>query len=156
VGLWSATAKYINSYIFPRIYLYFWKFAIFIHIIIFVHFLNIGLCRCSKHFDDLYELIDLRITRKRGITIDHFHQNTTSRPHINLGIIASGTKYQLRSSIASRTNVSQIRLPCIDWKLPLTSCFAEPKSDMTMRCLNLSTSMFWGLISLCAIESMER
>lgn len=86
------------------------KLAVLLHVVFGVHLLHVLLRRRTQHLDNLNQLVDLRISQKRRIPIDHLHQNTPHRPHINLGIVIRRPKYQLRRPVTPGTYIGKVGL----------------------------------------------
>ena len=57
-------------------------------------------------------MVNAALTDKQRYTLNHFQNHTANRPDIDLGRVMSGAENQLRSSVASRTNVRQVWLVC--------------------------------------------
>ena len=55
-------------------------------------------------------MVDATVTHEEGTALDHLKEDTTHRPNIDHGAVMSGSENELRSTIASRTYVGQIRL----------------------------------------------
>lgn len=108
-GHQSSGSKLIVYYLIPGDWLETREFLVFSKIVLGVHLLNLVATRSSQNTDNLKQLINLGISQKRCLSIDHLNNHTTCWPHIDLGSILCGPKYKLWSSIASWTNVSNIR-----------------------------------------------
>jgi hypothetical protein len=123
------------------------KFGILFGIILLIHLKDLLLGRRSHNLNNLNQLINLTITQKGRLPINHLNKNAPGGPHINLTGIISGPKDQLRRPIAPTTNIRKIRLTYIKIFIPLTSCLADPKSQIT-------TLFVWGLTrTLCGFMS---
>lgn len=143
-------------YILPGASPDFGELAVLLHVVGRVHFLHIKPSRCPQDFDNLDHLVHLRVAHERRRAICHFHNNAARRPHVDLRAIVGGSEDELRGSVAARTDVCQIGLSFISQQLLGVSCLAEPKSEMMSLQVALSTSIFWGLMSRCAMPSMAR
>ena len=73
-----------------------------------IHFDDLLFFGSSHDFNDLNELINLGISQKGWLSIDHFYQDASCGPDINLASVISGPKNQLRCTIAPRTYVRKI------------------------------------------------
>lgn len=83
-------------------------------LIVRIHGFNI-LVRRSSH--DLENFANLRLwvlAREKWTHFYEFCDDTASRPHINLGGIASRTEHKFRSTVVSRADVGDGRLGVID------------------------------------------
>ena len=60
-------------YILPWGRFDFGEFVELFHVVEFVHLLYLQFAWCAQYFNDLYQLIDLRIPHKRRRAIDHLH-----------------------------------------------------------------------------------
>jgi hypothetical protein len=73
-----------------------------------------------------------------------------------LRVVVGRAEDEFGRAVAPGADVGEVGLAWVNRGVPLTSCLAEPKSEMTIRCLYLSTRMFWGLMSRWAMASMLR
>ncbi len=82
----------------------------FPHVECFVHVPYLRLRRSPQYLDDLLQLVNLRVAKKGGHSIDHLNQDTASRPHVDLRRVICGSEDELRSPVAPRADIGEIRL----------------------------------------------
>ena len=80
-----------------------------VHIVLGVHRQNLRFRRSTKRFDDLNKLVDIVAGNKQRLESKHLGNNTARGPHINLGCVVGGPENQLWGSVASRTDISNVR-----------------------------------------------
>lgn len=80
-----------------------------IHIVLRVHRQNLRFRRSTQRFDDLNELVNIVAGNKQRLESKHLSNNAARGPHVNLSCVVSGTENQLRGSVASRTDISNVR-----------------------------------------------
>jgi hypothetical protein len=74
---------------------------VLLHVELFIHFPHFLLAGSSQYLDDLFELIDLRISHEGRGSIDHFDQNASGGPHIDLGGVVGRSKDEFGCAVAS-------------------------------------------------------
>lgn len=64
----------------------------------------------AQNPNDFHKLIDIVGGNEHRLTDKHLDEDTACRPHVDLGGVVGCSENQLRSSIASRTDVGDIGL----------------------------------------------
>ena len=74
-----------------------------------VHLHDLIIRRSAEHLDDLHQLVDVTVRTENGLKGEHLNQDAASRPHVDLRRVASAGEDKLRSAVAPRTDVGEIR-----------------------------------------------
>ena len=93
----------------PVPFLHLWEFVV-VEVVLRVHLDDLSLCGSPHHLNNLNKVVDAAFPDKERHSIEHLEEHAAQGPDIDHGGIVGGSKDELGGTVASRTNVGQVRL----------------------------------------------